>query len=918
MIVGRDAELAHLHAALARIGRGQAQVVALVGEAGVGKTTLLDTVLGDADGRRLIRLTGVPSESTLGYAGLAVLCRSMAEHLDALPPRQRRAVDSCLAEGDTEPTTGVDLLALGSGLITLLGEAAAEQPVLLLVDDLHWVDPESRRALGFALRRLSAERVLVVLATRADDSIPDGVTTRLHVARLPDTSARRLVEAVHPELDDDSAEWIIDRAEGNPLALVELGRGQLVGRGGRTSPRVPAAHATGGSSDVFADQLVPLSPAASRALLLAACDGRVDLALVAATLEAAGEDSAGIDELMVAGLLVADGPRAALRHPLLARSAMAAAGPQAVRGAHAELALALAPHDGPRALLHRAQATVGPDEDLAVQIAAAADRARASRRPDEASRNHELAARLTLRPDMRATWRVDAAESALASADAARAVDLVRLARGESPADPQLLARIQALDGQLGLRRGWRRELGQSVVEACRALEPARATPLLLKVARVAVGEGDNATARAALKQIEALGAGTPEFRAAVSAYSRLDINDPDSAAAAAGEMGELLAHPPADDDFATLATVASVGMEWGRIVFARGIWLRAGQVARTTGDLDDITLAAFSVAFADHTLGSWTSAYARAWEVSELLLDVDLPERLAESLLLQAEIDAARGHVDRCRATCARVREQSATLVDPLIGVLAQRREALLDLGRGQLEAAGVLLESALTSARLHGLDHPYQSPVPDLVEVYVRSNRLDDARAVAQEFLARVGPLSPPLPRARAGRIHGLLAGPDEDYDAAFDESVELDLAVGLAFHAARTLLCHGERLRRDRRRVDARARLRSALEIFQRLEATPWVLRCESELAASGAAVGAAPEADVSSVLTPQELQVAILVAEGRRNREIADTLFLSLRTVESHLSRVFRKLGVSSRTQLAVRMNGGADAAATKIG
>jgi DNA-binding CsgD family transcriptional regulator len=498
----------------------------------------------------------------------------------------------------------------------------------------------------------------------------------------------------------------------------------------------------------------------------------------------------------------------------------------------------------------------------------------------------------------------------LASADSSRAGQLAARAREIPPDSTEILARLQALEGLLGLRIGWRHELGQSVIDACRQLPADRAGPLLVTIARVAVGEGDNAVGREAVDALEAVGAGSPEFRELVRAATAFDRNEPYPDAADVERVTRMFLSAPSAVDFPTLTTTATLALEWGRIPLARDLLLRAGELARATGDVDDITEAAFGVAFCDHTLGAWTSAYARAWEVSQLLLDVDLPERLSEALLLQAEIDAARGRSERCRLTCNRVRDSSAVLRDPLFGMLAERREALLDLGIGNLEQAAVRLEAVHALSRIHAMDQPYLSPIPDLVEVYVRTMRTEDARRVARDFLERVGPASPPLPRARALRITGLLTGPGTDYDAAFTESVELDLSVGLAFHAARTMLCHGERLRRDRRRVDGRAKLHAALDIFQRLDAIPWVERCEVELAASGEAMGTPREADPSLLLTPQELQVAILVAEGRRNREIAEMLFLSLRTIESHLSRVFRKLGVDSRTQLAVRMNGAA--------
>jgi len=494
------------------------------------------------------------------------------------------------------------------------------------------------------------------------------------------------------------------------------------------------------------------------------------------------------------------------------------------------------------------------------------------------------------------------------TADSSRAWSLASLARQDASDSTELGARIQALEGQLNLRLGWRPDLGESVATACRSLDRTRAVPLLITVARTAIDEGDTAAARDTVDQLEALDGGSAEFRSLVRIRCDLGDGAADVQATAAARLERAFAQPPSPaDDFATLATVAGAALDRGRIALARSIYLRAEPLARTSGDVDDITNVAFGVAFCDHTLGAWTSAYARALEVSDLLLDIDIPVRRCEALLLQAEIDAARGQASRCRATCAQVRTLSGPLFDPVIALLGERREALLDLGIGRLDQAAVRLEAAVAYCRLHAIHYPYHSPVPDLVEVYVRSGRLDDARAVAPEFLDRVGPLAPPLARARSLRIRGLLASGPE-YDAAFTESVELDLSNGHVFQAARTLLCQGERRRRDRRRVEARARLRTALDMFQRLEAAPWVARCEAELAASGAAVTPVRDADVSTLLTAQELQVAILVAEGRRTRDVAETLFLSPRTVESHLSRVYRKLGVNTRTQLSRRMNG----------
>lgn len=906
MIVGREAELAVLHDALDQVRDGrESRVVTLVGDPGMGKTALLDALLSGAVGSLAVHLTGTPSEVTWGYAGLATLVRALSAHLDALPPRQRRAADTCLAVGDADADEAVDLLALGSALITLMAEAASDLPLVLVIDDVQWVDPESRRAIGFAVRRLSTERVLVVLAARSVDALPDGLPPPMEVGPLTADSVRALLLQTAPDLPATEAARIVQRARGNPLVAVERGRAATAAPGQVRDDEPLDEH----HDRVFAAEVEALEPTEARALLLAVCDGRVDVVLVAEALARSGAEDATVDALLARRLLVRTSDGVALRHPLLADAVIAGAGPAEVRAAHALLADALDAHDDGRALWHRAQSAVGPDDDLALRIGTAADRAREQGRPDEASLHYELAARLTLDPGRRAGWYVDAAEAAFAAGGSARAERLVALAEEQPSPPPLTSARVQALLGQVGLRLGWRRDLGDSVVAACRHLPRDGAVPLLLRVARLAVGENEIATARDAVDLLDALDGGSPEFRALVRAQCAAQRDDPEIPVPRSERLASAFAGPPPAGDFAALATIAALAMEWGHITLARDLYRDAEEAVRSTGDVDDISLVAYGVAFCDHTLGAWNSAYARALEVSQLLRDADLPQRLSESLLLQAEIDAARGQ-DRCRPICAQARDLSETLVDPLTSLLADRREALLDLGTGRLDAAAARLESARAFARLHDLHHPYASPLPDLVEAYVRLGRPEPAADVAAEFLARVGPGSPPLPRARALRVAGLMAT-GQEYDAAFTESVELDVSVGLQFHAARTLLCHGERLRRDGRRVEARSRLHRGLDIFRRLEAVPWVERCEVELAASGETVTTSVGGDLSVLLTPQELQVALLAAEGRRNREIAETLYLSSRTVESHLSRVFRKLGVDNRTQLARRVSSGQD-------
>jgi DNA-binding CsgD family transcriptional regulator len=240
-----------------------------------------------------------------------------------------------------------------------------------------------------------------------------------------------------------------------------------------------------------------------------------------------------------------------------------------------------------------------------------------------------------------------------------------------------------------------------------------------------------------------------------------------------------------------------------------------------------------------------------------------------------------------------------------PTASVLADQREALLEIGLQHWDRALALLERAADTLARSCAWHPYLSPAADLVEVLQRLQEPDRAAAAADVFLSRLGPGSPPMGLARAARMRALLA-PAGRADAFFEESARLDAQVGLAFPLARTWLCHAERLRREHRTVQAAALLTRALAVFDRLEALPWSARAKSELAACGRPQAAPSSAPLHALLTAQELQIAVMVSEGLRNREIGSALFLSLRTVEFHLSSVYRKLGVSGRTQLVSQM------------
>jgi DNA-binding CsgD family transcriptional regulator len=857
----------------------------------MGKTTLLDALADSAADFRVVRASGAAAERALGYAGLGVLLRPLLPHADDLPPRQRRALSHCLAE-DGGP---VDLLALGSAVLSLMVEAAVERPVLVVVDDVHWFDAESRRALGFALRRLDRERVAVAVSSRTTADLPDGIADRVVLSPLDDDAALQVLHHRRPDLDDAQLRRHVELAEGNPLALVELAAAD-VHRASLSSEDTDRSLV-----GLFAPRIASLSPGAREAMLLAVLDGRIDPAVVLAALTQP-KGQAEVDECVDVGLLQAEGQRLRLRHPVVASAVLATSRPAETRRAHARLADVLATTDPTRALWHRAHAAEGADAALGADMAAWGRRAWASGRPDEASHAFELAASLTLDAEQQAAYWLDAAESAFAQGSSERTRAQIARAR-ERPLAVSSAGRARLLEARLDLGRGWQRAIGDSALTVVDDLPADDRSSTVVELVLMALEGHDADFARRAVRGRPTISREHPVITALVEALAQQQTAEPPEGGEAVDEIRRLVTSE--SRDLRTLLVMSTAAFDAGAPSRGRELLLQAEELARGSGDVDRLTSVLTGLAFADVQVGSWTSAVSRARAAIDLLDTDTSPERLVEALLLCAEIDAARGHEQQCRATCRRARHASGQLAQPWGFVMADRREGLLDLGLGNLSRAAASLESARSTASLHHMSDPYTSASPDLVETYLRLDRREDAIAAGKEFLATEAPSWPAPPRARALRVRGLL-DPD-DYDAAFDASVELDLGAGLTFAAARTLLLHGERLRRDGRRIDARRRLVQALDIFRRLEADPWTTRTEQELSASGVSASPPSTESVSQLLTPQELQVAALVAEGRRNREIADTLFLSPRTVESHLGRIFRKLGVTTRTQLALRIN-----------
>jgi DNA-binding CsgD family transcriptional regulator len=895
VLVGRDSERAAVREVLTAARAGEGGSVGFTGPPGIGKTSMLDYCRSIAEGFLVVEAAGLWTSSPNPFAAVRALTSQLA------PEAARRSVP--VAAGDPEPflpgadgTYGSDPLLFAARFVSLVHDAAAVSPVLILVDDAQWLDGPSFGSLQFLVPRVSGESAALLVTARDPSRLPYGLTHRMELAPLNEAQSEQMI-AMSPRYTDPLRRaTIVDTAAGNPLALFELS----------ARPAVAGEVLTPFHLQSLYEQELSRLPTELRVTLATiVLQGREGGADVARALVRLGVGAEPLQELRAAGW-VTDGTRGPRpRHPVVAAAVLAATPPEELVASHLALAEVIGHLDPLRALLHRASAATGPTPDLAAELAEQAGRANRAGRQEEAIEAYQHAARLG--PAGAAEWMTMAAELAAAPGPVGRAQALVDLARRVvGAADPveraAMQARLAVCTAQAELRLGHRDSAIAILLVTLPQLESERRSEVAETVIRT-VGLQDPATAAAVAPYLDH--DRSPLVHRLVTASALGEVgNAPESSSQ---QVRDAVQHLPPDAEALAVDLLAGVCLEWGWMGRARSLMLPVESGARASGQTLDLAESLLMIAFIDHELGRWNTSTARLSELLGLMDPLAAPGLVSEALLLQSEIDAARGVEGPCRAACRRARRLAELADDVRLEVLVDKREALLEIGLGDLAAAGRRLEHAADSARRADVWDPYSSPLPDLVEVYLRTDRAPEARRIAAEFVDQIGPDPPPLARARAARLRGMTAE-HGTYDEHFRESIAIDHEVGAPFLAARTQLLYGERLRRDRRRVDGRAEIERALDTFRRLEATPWERRAATELVAAGGTAGLSVGPSLSELLTPQELQVAVLVADGRRNREIAGALFISDRTVEHHLSRAYRKLGLSSRTQLAARVRG----------
>jgi DNA-binding CsgD family transcriptional regulator len=899
-VVGREKELAAVEAFLVA-GRPSCGAV-VEGDPGIGKTTVWQAAVCGAESRgfRVLRAAPAESEAKLAFSSLAdLLGTTIGDVLEELPPPQRRALEAALLLDDAGGRT--DRRAVAAGLLSSLRALAADSPVLVAIDDAQWLDRSSAAALEFALRRLREDPVVVLVARRPGGDA-DGIERALTPERLLRVPVGPLGFLALNTVLQDRLGTVLARpllrrihelSGGNPFFALELAQAPEQLEAGTLPPTLDV---------LVRGRLEALPDEAQRALLVAAAASQPTTELVEQVVAPgalAAAEAARIVEL--------DHGTVRFLHPLLASGAYGAAEPEERREVHRQLArLARDPEEGAR---HLAAAATGPNEQVAAALDEAAARARARGAPAAAAELSQEAAQLT--PQELETGRLrriaDAGYYHFESGDARRGLVLLDEAAEQLPPGPQRadvltrLARVRSYSDDL-----------------------AAATDLFLQAAEEAGEDG-------ALRARALEGAAAQLFRQRRRLHEA--VEHATKAAALARESGDdsLLAHalssqllaeatlgrPEAAATLEAALAVHTVGTErilalpeWTAAV-ARMWWedpsgVRTGyetllERAGAAGDEGSLAYVYVLLAQAECLLGDFDHGRRNAEAAREIAEQAGQQALVGYGLAVRAFSDA---HLGRERETREAAEEAlglgHATQLAP-VSQFAAAALGLLELSLGRAAEAAEQLAPAVELARTEGIEEPGLTRyVPDAVEALIELDRFNEATELLSWYEGNALRLGRHGAIAASHRCRGLLAaasGRLEEAPSVFERALAEHEAVPLPFDRARTLLVYGAALRRAKRKADARDRLEQATAAFEALSASAFAARARAELARIGG------RRRSEGGLTATERQIAELVAEGRSNKEVAAALFVTVKTVEANLSRVYAKLGLRSRAELA---------------
>ena len=810
----------------------------------------------------------------------------MLDLLPELPEPQRAALAGALRIAPEEPSDAFSVNVAAHALVVL---AAERRPLLLVLDDVHWLDGASADALAFAARRFAAEEIAVLAAVRAGEpSAFDHGFATMELGALDMDAARALLADRREPVSSEAETRVLEAAGGNPLAVLELTGDPLDVEPAAPSERLHRA---------FARRLDAVSEEARAALLLAAAEQ--DAAAVRRAGAAIGLND-GLEQAERSQLVSVGLDGIAFRHPLLRSLVYAEASPEDRRASHRALAQALsAPEDEDRRAWHLAAATTGADEEVAALLEATAERAGARGGYAAQARALERAARLTIDDEVKARRLHQAAQATFWAGDTTRAMRLVEealpLAR-----DPLLHADlVHQFWSVSGVQREAIDERSlEAELESIAELDATRAVKLAYALATAKWARDDVSGALALAPRLEELAEHAdawwqPRARGMV-AGTYTCVGD--------YERGEPMYREQLDQPAVTANyAIDLMWLEWYEE--ARSALESTLREGRAAGNRLRVVWNQVCLAYLELRLGRLDAAAAAAAEAITLGEAIGSRAWAGTGRSVLAGVHAWRGEEEACRSQSAQSLEQALTEEER---ANARQPLGLLALGLGRAPDAIDVYEQLLPRWDRTGLAEPSGVAfVPDLVEAYAHAGRRADAESLLDRFRGIAEHAERRWALAACERCAGILA---DDFDAPFGRAIELLSDWPLELDRARTQLAYGERLRRAGRRRDARPHLRAALDVFAAQGAAPWAERAAAELSATGERV-VGTYARRHAELTPQELQIAVYVGEGKTNKEIAAAMFLSPKTVEYHLSNAFRKLDVHSRAELAKVVGGG---------
>lgn len=900
-LLGREDERRRLHQLVGHARNGRGGALLLVGDPGIGKTTLLRAATDHLPGEQVLRLAGFEAESTMPFAAVERLLRPLRDHLTALPARHLQALRVASGEAAGPPP---DRFLVGLGILGLLAVAGGERPVVVVVDDAHLLDPESLDALAFVARRLEAESAALLMAGRSDpdfEARTAGVDLLLLGGLDQETAVRLLARSLPEPIDPPVALQIAAATGGNPLALVDLAHEltvkQLTESSFGDEPVPIGRHLEA----FYLRQVRLLDPGGQLWLLVAAADSTGNLDLIEAAARELELDAAAGEAAESSGLIEL-GRDVRFRHPLVKSAAYNAAPGKDRRRVHRALSV-IAEKMGLRELeaWHAAKATLGTDEEVAQRLELVADLA--AERGGFASRARVLTQASALTPEGARKYArlVRAAEAALAAGTAQLAKNLVDEV-DEELLDPVSRGRLISLGADYamftaapGLVRAGADKLDAAALfhgEDPELEQSAlmRAWDWSLPAERLATGttwtelgerlragaEVRKGHAATILRAVSALillpyAEAVPVIRAALDAYEAMDDED-------------MLAYGQ------------------GSVALSTALWddgarhrllQRWADVARDTGSLQQLDGALWVLSLAEAMGGTPRRAQHYMEQVRELRRAIGYDAEHVVNVAVLAWSSATRGQV-----------LDIAAMIQAMgfggVHSSAMATLATVDIAEGAYDAAYEKLKPLVDDPFFHLSALPY----PDFVEAALRTGRVEEAAEVLGRLEAVAEANRAGWALGAAARVRALMA-PDGEAEQHFLQAIEHLQRTSVSIELGRAHLGYGEWLRRCRRRADAATQLSIAEDLFARAGAEPFTDRAQRELRATGGTAAAGPDG-ATPALTAQEQTVAELAASGHTNAEIGATMFLSPNTVDYHLRKVFQKLGISSRRQLADRL------------